>query len=135
MKRATVLLTFSAIILTGVFIFSQVNSSNNISSPEEQLNDSFVQDEDPLTVEYTNDGYVPQTLNVTRGETVTFINKSSRSMWVASDNHPTHTIYPEFDQKGLSRVEETYSFTFDNSGEWEYHDHLNPRADGLVIVE
>lgn len=134
MKRGTLLLTLSAIFLGGVFIISRLGSSNDVASTVEDISEAFVQDTNPLTVEYTNDGYIPDMLSIEKGETVTFVNKSSRSMWVASDNHPTHTIYPEFDQKGLSRTGEAYSFTFENSGQWAYHDHINPGADGLIIV-
>lgn len=135
MQRATTLLMLSAFVLAGLFIYSQLNSPNSNSLSEEMPETIFVSDTDSLTIEYTDGGYIPGTLNIKKGETVTFINKSKRSMWVASDNHPTHTIYSEFDQKGLSRAGETYSFTFENIGEWQYHDHLNPRADGTIIVE
>lgn len=134
MKSITVVLTLSSIALIGFFIYSNVNTIDMDSQREQQAVTIFEQDLNPLTVEYTDDGYIPNILEIKKGDNVTFINKSSRSMWVASDNHPTHTIYPEFDQKGLSTLGETFTFTFEKSGTWEYHDHLNPRANGSVVV-
>lgn len=134
MKSITILLTISALLLFGFYIYSTTRTPNTEVGDKQSLVPEFIQDEKPLTVEYTDKGYIPSVLEVSSGETVTFINKSNRSMWVASDNHPTHSIYPEFDQKGTSRSEESYSFKFERVGEWSYHDHLNPRATGTVRV-
>lgn len=101
------------------------------------------------TITYTDDGYVPEDVTIAQGGTVTFVNESSRDMWPASNQHPTHTIYPGssiqkcnteeaegiFDAcDGLSEGA-TYSFTFDEVGDWKYHDHLRPREGGTISVQ
>jgi len=30
---------------------------------------------------------------------------------------------------------ESWSFKFDEGGTWKYHDHLNPGATGMIVVE
>lgn len=94
------------------------------------------------TVTYTDDGVSPAKLIVKTSDTVVFENKSSRDVWPASAKHPTHTVYPTnggclgstFDAcKGL-KPGESWSFTFDKTGPWGYHDHLNPRVTGGIIV-
>jgi hypothetical protein len=66
-------------------------------------------------------------------------------MWVASAQHPTHTVYPEktdadclgsaFDAcEGVSPGN-SWSFTFNEVGEWGYHNHLRANHWGRVIVE
>jgi len=93
-------------------------------------------------VTYTDSGYSPATLKIKKGETVIFKNQSSQSMWTASAIHPTHRVYPTtggclgstFDactgvQPGLS-----WSFKFDISGTWKYHNHLGPSDTGMIIV-
>ncbi len=87
------------------------------------------------TVTYTNSGFDPATVNVKAGDTVQFINNSSSTMWVASDPHPTHNLYPEFDQKASVSTGGRYSFTFDKLGSWGYHNHKNPSSKGTVVVE
>tara|TARA_B100000745_G_scaffold222018_1_gene148074 strand:+ start:377 stop:1168 length:792 start_codon:yes stop_codon:yes gene_type:complete len=87
-----------------------------------------------VTITYTDEGFSPSTVEVSSGDTVRFVNKSSRPMWVASDNHPTHTILPTFDQFGTSAVGESYQYTFTQPGEWKYHDHVNASEVGVVIV-
>jgi plastocyanin len=86
-------------------------------------------------VTYTDEGFVPNEVTISLGETVTFVNESSKPMWVASNVHPAHTILPTFDQFMTSAVGESYSYTFDQAGEWEYHDHVNARQLGVVIVK
>ncbi|MAZ40865.1 hypothetical protein CL654_02010 [bacterium] len=86
------------------------------------------------TVTYTDDGFSPPTVEIMQGETVRFVNKSSRPMWVASNEHPAHTILSTFDQFGVSGFGEGYQYTFDQPGNWEYHDHVNASELGVVIV-
>ncbi|MDO8620623.1 MAG: cupredoxin domain-containing protein [bacterium] len=87
-------------------------------------------------VNYTSTGFAPKTITVKKGETVVFENKTGKSASVASNDHPTHLIYPEFDQyKTDQRGKNEFKFTFTKVGSWSYHDHLNSNMTGTVIVE
>lgn len=100
-------------------------------------------------VSYTASGFSPGSLNVSEGTTVTFRNNSSREVWPASARHPTHDVYdgtsmPEhcpnadnsaFDACGGVPPGGMWSFTFEKTGEWRYHDHLNPSMSGMVVVQ
>jgi plastocyanin len=83
----------------------------------------------------TSSGFIPSTLTIKIGDTVTFVNKDSKPHWPASDPHPTHTNYPGFDALRPLKTGESYSFTFTKQGAWGYHDHLNPSLRGTIIVE
>ncbi len=85
-------------------------------------------------VSYTDEGFEPKDLSITRGTMVHFANESSIDMWVASDDHPAHTDLPTFDQFKGSPPGEQYVYIFDQTGEWKYHDHLNPTAVGTITV-
>jgi hypothetical protein len=74
-------------------------------------------------------------MTIRKGDTVAFVDNSSKDMWPASDNHPSHTIYPEFDAKSAVPPGGTFSFRFDKVGVWGYHDHLKPNCDGSVTVQ
>lgn len=101
------------------------------------------------TVRYTDNGYEPAQLTVAAGETVTFVNASSRAMWTASDVHPTHRNYDgtslmqhcgdatatAFDECGSAQPGDTWSFTFQKTGTWQYHNHRYPVDTGTVTVE
>ena len=104
---------------------------------------------DEATVTYTDDGFSPATVTVAQGGTVHFVNQSSNEFWPASAVHPTHAVYPGsgielcgtltavgiFDACGGVAVGSTWSFTFDEVGQWGYHDHLNASHFGKVVVE
>tara|TARA_B100000745_G_scaffold300564_1_gene255321 strand:- start:7977 stop:8738 length:762 start_codon:yes stop_codon:yes gene_type:complete len=87
-----------------------------------------------VTVRYTDQGFLPKRVEIQVGDTVKFINESSRPMWVASDVHPAHTILPTFDQFTTSAYGESYFYTFQEAGEWRYHDHVNANELGTVMV-
>jgi len=87
------------------------------------------------TVTYTSAGFAPKTITIKRGGTVVFENKTSKNASVASDEHPTHLLYPEFDQyKTDQRGKTEFRFTFEKAGTWKYHDHLNAIMGGTIIV-
>jgi len=100
------------------------------------------------TVTITENGYEPKTVTVLKGGTVTWTNNTDLPNWPATAMHPTHEKYPGssitkcgtaeqgtiFDAcRGLKKGE-SFSFTFNNVGEWGYHDHVNAKMFGKVIV-
>ncbi len=100
-------------------------------------------------ITYTDEGFSPSPLMIKTGEMVEFKNMSSREVWVASAMHPTHTGYPGSDIKKCGTPEAemifdacagiapggSWSFAFSETGEWPYHDHLNAKYFGKIIVE
>ena len=102
-----------------------------------------------VIVEMTSSGFNPQTVTINNGDTVTWVNLDTSSHWPASASHPTHTVYPGsgiqkcgtaeqpniFDACKELGPEETYSFTFNEVGEWNYHDHKNPSLFGKIVVQ
>ncbi len=87
-------------------------------------------------VTYNTQGFSPKSITIKKGDTVVFENKTGKNASVASDLHPTHTVYPEFDQyKTDQRGKTEFRFTFEKTGTWNYHDHLAPTVTGTVIVE
>ena len=98
-----------------------------------------------FTVNYDAKGFTPNSIEIKVGDTVDFKNiggilkkippESAEKMWVASNPHPSHTDYPEFDAKKNYKNDETYSFTFTKAGTWGYHNHLDPGKTGIVIVK
>lgn len=100
-------------------------------------------------IRYTDGKYVPDVVHVSVGQEVVWVNEDEDQLfWPASNLHPTHAAYPGSDiekcgtsgQKGIfDACKELpygtqYSFVFTEVGQWRYHDHVNPRAVGTVIV-
>src|SRR2546421_517242 len=81
-------------------------------------------------IEMSQDGFSPQQITINSGDSITFVNKDTTDHWPASDLHPTHTIYPEFDPKQAIHPNSSWSFTPKRSGTFKFHDHLNPHKKG-----
>jgi plastocyanin len=81
------------------------------------------------------DSFEPSTLTISKGETVEFENESGDDKWPASNVHPTHELYPGFDAQEPVLDGDSYEFTFDRTGRWGYHDHLNPDIQGTIVVK
>jgi plastocyanin len=102
---------------------------------EKDGTDSAMMTDDGSTVTYSDTGFAPATLTVEVGTKVTFVNESSKGMWVASAVHPTHEVLPAFDNKVTVAEGESYSYTFTKEGQWKYHNHVGPTDTGTVVVE
>lgn len=103
-------------------------SNVNVGAPPAPAPDNAV-------VYYRDGGFQPSTLTIAAGRIVTFVNQSSKPMWVASANHPTHEVFSEFDQLKSVPNGGTYVFTFDEVGSWNYHNHVGSSDRGTIIVQ
>ena len=79
--------------------------------------------------------FTPDPITVTKGTKVCWKNDDTINRWPASNIHPTHEIYPEFDPKRQLLPGETWCFVFSKVGIWRYHDHVSPDLGGTVNVE
>ncbi len=97
------------------------------------------------TITYNGDSFSPQQVTIKKGGTVKWVNSSGHSMWVASAQHPSHTVYsgtareahcPDASGTAFDQCQPggDYSFTFTKTGTWGYHDHLNASLFGKVVV-
>ncbi len=77
----------------------------------------------------------PSSLNIKKCTKVVFQNLGEKEHWPASDLHPTHGIYPEFDPQKPIAPNAEWSFVFEKNGSWKFHDHLNAQIRGIITVE
>ncbi|MBA3733449.1 hypothetical protein H0W91_03695 [Patescibacteria group bacterium] len=99
---------------------------------EKNLN--YVRSLPPVVVILSEDGFSPQEITIEKGQTVEFKTTKGKPFWPASDLHPSHLIYPEFDPLEPVSSDKVWSFQFDKVGQWHYHDHLFPYYRGVVNV-
>lgn len=102
-------------------------------------------------------GFHPQKIIIHKGQPVVWINLDNSDHWPASDPHPTHDGYAKsevpgsyldsvactgplsskprvFDPCGPLTFEAMWSFTFEQTGVWHYHDHLNSLLTGTIEI-
>lgn len=101
-------------------------------------------------VTYTDGGFSPASTEVKVGDTVRFVNNSSRGLWVGADDHPTHTEYDgtatkehcvdgsavggSFDMCRQGAPGEFWEFTFTKAGTFHFHNHAQAAHGGAIVV-
>lgn len=88
-----------------------------------------------VSIILTDKGFEPRDVRISKGTRVSFRTDRTEPFWPASDAHPTHSIYPEFDAKKPVSVSSTWSFVFQKVGAWGYHDHLRSYFNGTIYVD
>ncbi|TSA44946.1 hypothetical protein D4R51_02730 [bacterium] len=74
-----------------------------------------------------NFAFSPASLTIKKGESVTWTNEDSAPHQIASD---TNAFSGNAINKG-----QTYSFTFNTAGEFDYHCAIHPSMKGKIIVQ
>jgi len=98
------------------------------------LNNTCPRIESTQIIEIKDNSFNPENIVIKKCSKVAFKNSTSSDHWPASNFHPTHGIYPEFDPlEGIEPGKE-WSFVFDKVGKWRYHDHLFPAVRGEIQV-
>lgn len=93
-----------------------------------------VKEEKKAVIYMTSWGFSPKKITLTLGQTVIFENNDSAPHWPASDPHPNHKIYHEFDPHRAIPPGESWGLTFNKPGKWFFHDHFNSDFNGLIQV-
>ncbi|NBV77282.1 hypothetical protein EBR66_03925 [bacterium] len=86
------------------------------------------------TVTWNGSGFTPKEVLIQKGGTVRFVNDSTTPVWPASDSHPSHNRLKGFDPAMGVVPGASWSFTFENAGVWDFHNHLEPRYVGRILV-
>lgn len=129
MSKKSISILFLAILflaLSAYFFIARNQSSKTVRSsvPKGQTHE----------VVLTENGFSPQEITIKPGDLLKFRTTMSEPFWPASDLHPTHGIYPEFDPLEPVDPDKAWTFQFQKSGKWKFHDHLQPVFRGVVIV-
>ena len=89
---------------------------------------------DVVEVVLTESGYEPREITIPVGTTVRFSTTVNRPFWPASNLHPSHEIYSEFDPREPIPSDGSWSFTFNRVGVWNMHDHIRSYFTGSITV-
>lgn len=160
MNTKTLWIIIIALLVVGFGVYAF--TANQAAAPEEE---GVVQPNGPTSgsmpasdidtatalITLTDEGFSPNTVTVSVGDTVRFLNQSSRGMWIGADEHPTHTEYDgtstrehcadgqaingTFDQCSQVPVGEMWEYTFTKAGTFGYHNHVGASSKGTVVVE
>jgi plastocyanin len=124
-RRQNLLIFLVAGVLLTVLLFAAFNSSISPSSSSEGSIHKIVLNEN---------GFSPSEIIIKPGDSIEFTTSLNKPFWPASDLHPSHGIYPEFDPQQPVEPAESWTFKFQKSGRWKYHDHLQPQYRATIVV-
>ena len=123
---------FIGVVLVGyLFINSKSSEKSPVTPPTTK---AVAVKQAQITI--TKEGFVPAEINVKKGTEITWTNTDEVAHQVASDPHPNHDKLKDLGDGEVLAKGESFSFIFERSGSYTYHDHLNPlRFNGKVVVE
>lgn len=85
------------------------------------------------TVLYTKNGFEPSELQIPKGATVKFVNKTSSSMRVFAGDTAKYP-YTDLSQPKALGLNGEYVFNFVYTGVWSYYNSLKPSDTGNIVV-
>ncbi len=149
MSNSNIVIT--VIIVGGYFLFAHTAAAPVTETPVTTTSSTDTTGSTTaMVVTYTNSGFSPSTFTIKLGTTVHFVNNSSHGMWVAVGNHPTHTTYDgttqqqhcsngvntngSFDECTAVSPGLVYSFTFNRTGTFTFHNHIQASDGGTVTI-
>ena len=148
----TLFVIVAIVIVAVILVFVNIGKTNVASTSNDNTDGSSSGNgagPRAFTVIITDGGYSLQSLNINVGDTVIWRHEGTQENWPASAMHPTHKVYPGSDIEKCGTDEENlifdachglangdeWSFTFDEAGNWGYHDHLHATLRGTIVVQ
>lgn len=107
--------------------------SSHDQGHEEATDSSAEANGETAGIVYTDSGFEPKTLTVSKGTVVTVKNDSSKRVQFSSGDHPTHHNNPEMNLREL-KPGESAAFTALTVGEHSFHDHIDATMTGVLTV-
>ncbi|MBI2120743.1 MAG: cupredoxin domain-containing protein [Parcubacteria group bacterium] len=143
-KTLPIIIVLAILLIGGYFLLSKPKDA--VAPPMENLTvaptvteeahfDAIAVVPKKYEITFSADGFSPAVLNIAVGDTAAFVNQSGQSFRPASNPHPMHADYPDFDSKTEIADGQTYEFIFTKAGEWGYHNHLSPKMIGVIVVK
>lgn len=131
-NKVIAILILSVIFLGLLFVLTKKKSTTPSAIVTNPNNQAAKLKEEFVTL--SKSGFEPQNITIAQNTRVIFLNKSGTDATVNSDNHPTHKLYPELNL-GMFSNNSSVQTVFANSGNYTYHNHLNPGQKGQIVVK
>ena len=103
-----VIIIVLGVTFLGILFFRETPQSTEKNKSEQPTEKTDL--ENSFTIQMNPDGFEPKKLDIKKGDGVCWINKDNDARWPASNIHPTHEIYPEFDSIGPVPIGEIWCF-------------------------
>ncbi len=104
-----------------------------VTSALKKQSSAYLARDGVYVIQYTDTGFVPKTIQITKGKSVRFINMSTKGLRVFTDtvNDPKFVVLNESKTIGKGG---TYTFSFDIEGLWAYHNENHASDHANIVV-
>ncbi len=131
------------LIAISAIVLSACKANNQYGAQDDSKNQSQVVQEEQkqgaVTITATDLGFDPQVVTIKAGESITWVNNSSKTIQIGSANHPDHKINPDLTGGqyvvAIPAGESKTVSAGTKVGRWAYHDHLKSSQGGTVVIE
>lgn len=121
------------VLVYGVVYYLYLNRSITPSSPTVPTG-QITPDQTRAEISISSTGFVPSSVSVKVGGTVTWNNLGTNISNVSSAPHPTHTDYPPLNLGDINPGA-SVSLTFPTAGTYYFHNHLDSSQFGSITVQ
>lgn len=121
------------LLIIGIIVYAFSPRAKDIDSSKPGTSQSSSEARE-AQVTITPEGFLPATLIVNKNTTVVFTNNDDKPRQLQANPHPTGDSLPNFKSEVLGN-NQTYSYTFKQSGIFRFHDHLDPTINGSIEVK
>ena len=87
-----------------------------------------------VTVTLSKNGFSPTQVTINVGSAIRWKNESGSQQTVNSDNYPTNQLHRELNF-GVFNSRSSVVYTFTKPGTYGYHNQLNPKESGEIVVK
>lgn len=132
-KKPMIILAALIIVVVAAVIAVVITGGKSSTSKTQQTKDAAALVAGKVDI--TAAGFVPASIQVKVGDTVTWTNSDSALHQVATGPFPSEDGLAGFVAKTPQMKGDSYRYTFEKAGTYAYHDHLNPlKLNGTVVV-
>lgn len=124
-KNILIILIIILVVIVGAVYFLQQPKTAQNNQPNQPLNNSVSTGSEALNITIQNFLFNPAELSIKKGDTVTWTNQDSMAHKISGNGFQSDAL-----NKGQS-----FSFTFNTAGTFDYICSIHPSMKGKIIVQ
>ncbi|OGE18625.1 hypothetical protein A3J19_04025 [Candidatus Daviesbacteria bacterium RIFCSPLOWO2_02_FULL_41_8] len=143
-QQGSILPALALILIAGLtvfgYLFLGLNKDQNFITQQVIPNQSpaaqtVTSPASTAVISITGDGFTPSVITIAKGQQVVWVNKDSQAHQVTSFPKTAANALSGLTDSDVLDPNDSFSFTFENTGTFTYHDELNPsKFKGTIIV-
>jgi plastocyanin len=133
-RKIIVVAIVVAVLVVGVVAFAVTNQSSKTDTKTSSSQEP--QQIITANVAITAASVSPATVEIKKGQSVTWKNDDTKDHQIAADPYPTNSSLPDLGKSVVLKPGDTFTYIYESAGSFSYHDNLDPyKIKGVVVVK